>query len=252
MGFLFFDAAVLQEPFRTILVIAAIGAGAGIPLALALWRLQSRNRPRHLRIPYADRDALIYQVTKVLGLVGFSQGPAAGNTVLFEPNSAQRLFGAAPIQLLFDQPAGARLTATHEIMRRIAHNFRGASEEKHTGGTKFPLKGFATAFLLLLATFAIFLGAFFFTHRNAPASNLTAGSNGATQELDVVQPLILTATQARRGAYIDVRIPHTGKLINVHVPAGIKEGTRLRFAGIGKSPPDGGPSGDFYLLAHIQ
>src|SRR5260370_15546190 len=146
MSLLFLDAAPLAEPFRTIVVILAIFASAAIPLALAIWSLQSRNRPRHLRIPYSDRDALVYQVTKVLSLVGFSQGPAAGQAVLFQPNSAQKLLGIAPIELLFDRPATARLTAIHGIMRRIAHNFRGATEEKYTGRTTFPLKGVATAF----------------------------------------------------------------------------------------------------------
>jgi hypothetical protein len=128
MSLLLLDGAPLAEPFRTILLILVLFGTFAIPLGLALWRLQSRNRPRHLRIPYSDRDALVYQVTKVLSLVGFSQGPAAGQSILFEPNAAQKLFGMAAIELLFDPPGTARLTATHGIMRRIVHNFRGATE----------------------------------------------------------------------------------------------------------------------------
>ena len=243
------DAAPLARPLRIILPIVVIAVCVAIPLGLALWRLQSRTRPRHLRIPYADRNALIYQVTKILSLVGFSQGPAAGNAVLFEPNSMQKMFGVVPIELLFDQPASARLTATHGIMRRIAHNFRGSTEEKHTGRSTFPLKGIATAFALLLGTIAIVIGVFALTHRS---SNLTVGSDGGTQDLDVVQPLSITAGQARRGDYVDVRIAHTGVPINVHIPAGTTDGTRLRFRGMGKAPPQGGPSGDLYLALHIQ
>jgi hypothetical protein len=252
MSLLLFDAAPLAEPYRTIFVVAVLIGIVAIPLALALWRLQSRKRPRHLRIPYSDRDALIYQVTKVLSLVGFSQGPAAGQTILFQPNAAQKLFGMAPIELLLDQPAKARLTATNEIMRRIAHNFRGATEEKYTGRTTFPLKGIATAVALLLGTMVIFLGVFFLSNRSRLPSGSSAGSGGSTQDLDVVQALDITPGQASLGAYIDVKIAHTGQLFNVHVPAKSTEGTRLRFAGMGKAPPQGGPYGDFFLVLHIQ
>ena len=248
MSLLLLDAAPLAEPFRTILVILVIFGCAAIPLVLALWRLQSRNRPRHLRIPYSDREALIYQVTKILSQVGFAQGPAAGQAIFFEPNAAQELFGMAPIELLFDQRDTARLTATHGIMRRIAHDFRGATEEKYTGRTAFPLKGVATAFAILLGIMAILLGAFALANR----SSLPSGSGRATQDLDVVQALNITASQASRGAYVDVKIAHTGQLFNVHIPARSTEGTRLRFKGMGKAPLQGGPSGDFYLRLHIE
>lgn len=239
------EAAPLAGPLRIILPIVIVAAAVAIPLSLALWRLKSRTRPRHLRIPYADRDALIYQVTKILGLVGFSQGPAAGDAVLFAPNALQKMFGVVPIELLFDQPASARLTATHQIMRRIAHNFRGSTEEKYTGRSTFPWKGFATAFALLLGTMAVLIGAFFLTHRNNTPSDLTA-------ELDVVQALNITADQARRGDTVEVMIVHTGKPIKVHIPAGTTEGTRLRFKSMGMAPPNGGPNGNFYLALHIQ
>ena len=252
MSLLLLDAAPLAEPFRTILVILVIFASAAIPLALALWRLQYRNRPRHLRIPYSDREALIYQVTKILSLVGFSQGPAAGQAILFQPNAAQKLFGMAPIELLFDQRGTARLTATHGIMRRIAHNFRGATEDKYTGRTAFPLKGVATAFAILLGIMAILMGAFALANRSRLPSGSAGGSGRATQDLDVEQALNITAVQASRGAYVDVKIAHTGQLFNVHIPTNSTEGTRLRLKGMGKAHPQGGPSGDFYLRLHIE
>ncbi len=52
--------------FRPILIALAIFGCIAIPLALAIWRLQSRKRPRHLRIPFSDQQALILQVKQLL------------------------------------------------------------------------------------------------------------------------------------------------------------------------------------------
>src|SRR5450631_2641147 len=218
------DATPIAQPLRGILIFLVIFGCAAIPLALALWRMQRRNRPRQLRIPFADRDALIYQVTKILSQVGFSQGATAGQTVLFEPNGPQKLFGMAPIELLFDQPAAARLTATNGIMRRIAHIFRGATEEKYTGPTKFPFKGFAIAFGLLLGFMVIIVGGVAMVHRNTGE-----GSNLPSQDLNVEQVLNVTAAQARSGAIVNFTIAHTGMAFSVHIPRNSPDGTKLRF-----------------------
>jgi molecular chaperone DnaJ len=39
--------------------------------------------------------------------------------------------------------------------------------------------------------------------------------------------------------------------ITVRIPVGIDEGYRLRLHGEGETPPNGGPSGDLYVLIHM-
>ncbi len=152
-----------------------------------------------------------------------------------------------PIELLFDRPSAARLTATHGIMRRISHNFPGATDEPYSGPTLLPWKGFVIAFGLLLGIMAILLGSFAFTHRSrAPGNSVMAAEN-----LDVEQTVNVSAAQVRSGTFIAVTVAHTDESIQVHIPTKAKEGTRLRLRGKGRASPQGGPSGDLYLLIHI-
>ena len=44
---------------------------------------------------------------------------------------------------------------------------------------------------------------------------------------------------------------HKSRTLDVKIPAGVDDGTRLRLAGQGEAAPNGGASGDFYLDIHI-
>ena len=44
---------------------------------------------------------------------------------------------------------------------------------------------------------------------------------------------------------------HKSRTLDVKIPAGVDDGTRLRLAGQGEAAPNGGTSGDFYLDIHI-
>ena len=44
----------------------------------------------------------------------------------------------------------------------------------------------------------------------------------------------------------------TQKKIQVNVPAGVEDGTRIRYAGMGESGYFGGPAGDLYIVLHVK
>lgn len=70
---------------------------------------------------------------------------------------------------------------------------------------------------------------------------------------DAVVPLSITRGEALRGTRKRVTFSSDGRQeqVVVKVPAGIREGTRLRLRGKGRSAPGGGARGDLYLAIEI-
>lgn len=56
--------------------------------------------------------------------------------------------------------------------------------------------------------------------------------------------------QAARG--LEQEITVAGKKLKIRIPAGVRDGTELRFTGEGESGPAGVPPGDLYLTIHIR
>lgn len=45
---------------------------------------------------------------------------------------------------------------------------------------------------------------------------------------------------------------HKGKKVNIHIPAGVDNGSRMRLSGEGEGGRRGGPSGDLYVVLHVE
>lgn len=69
---------------------------------------------------------------------------------------------------------------------------------------------------------------------------------------DMEDAIVLSPTHAELGgpyAYFHKKL---SKRLVVHVPAGIREGQKIRLTGMGKKGSGGGSSGDLYLKVHIK
>jgi len=70
---------------------------------------------------------------------------------------------------------------------------------------------------------------------------------------DVEQPVELTLEEAYAGTArrLQMSIDGTSRSVEVRIPAGVKDGARVRAAGEGLPSPSGGPAGDLYLKVRI-
>src|SRR5688500_8336903 len=86
-----------------------------------------------------------------------------------------------------------------------------------------------------------------------------AGARGAGRTAqpqrgsDVEHPVTLTFEQAARGTTLPLQINRDGKLetIDVKIPAGVKDGSRVRIKGKGQQNPAGEP-GDLFIITHVR
>ncbi len=69
---------------------------------------------------------------------------------------------------------------------------------------------------------------------------------------DIEKPVTLTFEQAARGTMVPLQIDRDGKLetIEIKIPAGVKDGGRVRVKGRGQQSP--GESGDLYIVTAVQ
>lgn len=72
---------------------------------------------------------------------------------------------------------------------------------------------------------------------------------------DVESPIEVTLEEAANGGTRRLRLEEPGgrtRTVEVKIPRGVREGTRIRIAGQGGPGISGGPPGDLYLVAQIQ
>ena len=75
------------------------------------------------------------------------------------------------------------------------------------------------------------------------------GRSRPSRGQDVEQPLRISLQEAWSGAKRQLR--HRGRNVNVTIPRGARDGTKVRLAGEGEQDPFGGPPGDLYLIIDV-
>ncbi|PLS30211.1 molecular chaperone DnaJ [Bifidobacterium margollesii] len=85
------------------------------------------------------------------------------------------------------------------------------------------------------------------------------GSRGGYQYQEAPQPergrdrnskITLTTRQAVKGATVSLGLD--GRKFKTHIPAGVKDGQKIRLAGKGHAGLNGGAHGDLYLTVHVK
>lgn len=84
----------------------------------------------------------------------------------------------------------------------------------------------------------------------ATSAQHTKGPRG----FDLTYQLLVSPTDAARGATVDVELPHFqgGKHVSIHIPPGVKSGTKLRLKQMGRPLPNQPYArGDLYLQLEV-
>lgn len=103
--------------------------------------------------------------------------------------------------------------------------------------------------------FSDFFHAFFGGRTEAPPSSARQGRAGrARRGRDVEQDLDLTLEQACHGVTRRLTLKHDGhaRTVDVRIPAGVADGSRVRVAGEGEHGASSAASGDLFLRVHVQ
>ena len=222
------------------------GVFGAILVLFVLGMLYWASRQSGVRIAAPDVKAFLYQFTEVVGRSGFKRTDAAdGSYHFYAP--LQKLMGAPPLRLTFDQGGYAHITALARVMRRVRPVLPGAEDEPFTGPSAFGrfVKTYLTLCVMIVGPVVVIILVFF-------RGTLTGGVSEADRhKLDVTMPVTVSAADAAEGTYVQMVVPMTGKPMPLHIPAQSTEGSRVVFTGYGRLPAEG-PSGDLILVVHIS
>jgi len=101
--------------------------------------------------------------------------------------------------------------------------------------------------------FSDFFHRFFGQGGASDASERTTGRARPRRGQDVESPVDLTLEEALSGTSRRVTVTHDGssRTVEVRIPAGVKDGARVRATGEGEPAPHGGTAGDLFLTIHL-
>ncbi|AER67322.1 chaperone DnaJ domain protein [Thermovirga lienii DSM 17291] len=102
--------------------------------------------------------------------------------------------------------------------------------------------------------FSDFFEAFFGDSAFFSQSPFETSTRTTIKGQDIEAPLELTLEEVLKGGKkkISINIGGQQKTLEVTIPKGVTEGSRLRLASQGAPSPTGGPPGDLYLRVHIK
>ena len=111
--------------------------------------------------------------------------------------------------------------------------FRGSTQAGHQRQVRFPVDGNLGKVLRYVVQ---------------KVSGLQLPEDGA----DIDERLYLTPQQALQGGPFAYYLRRQSKKLVVNIPAGIREGQRIRLEGMGEKGKAGGKSGDLFLKVHLR
>ena len=158
--------------------------------------------------------------------------------------------------VFFDGPSGVRVFRTGNRSRPQSAWQRGSVQTSRQGNAPQP-KGLLEQGVSLLARAGKKAGEFILKKLlGGPgiAATTSARDAGNHKDPDITYRLLISSTDAARGATVEVDLPYFegGKRVSVFIPAGVKSGTKLRLRQMGRPLPNR-PStrGDLYLQLQV-
>lgn len=79
-----------------------------------------------------------------------------------------------------------------------------------------------------------------------------SGAQWPASGQDVIDSVVLRPVQALQGGRLRYRLPGTERELAVTIPPGVRQGQRIRLAGMGKPGKGGAPPGDLYLKVQVR
>jgi DnaJ-class molecular chaperone len=121
-------------------------------------------------------------------------------------------------------------------------------------GQVFTVEDFEGAFGGEDSPFSDFFQAFFGGARTPKARTARGGRPRKRAGQDVEQPIPLTLEEAFQGTRKRMTVRQDGhtRVVEVRIPAGVKDGARLRVAGEGEAGSGGAAAGDLFLRVQLQ
>jgi len=178
------------------------------------------------------------------------------NEVLSDPEKRALYDQLGPRWRDYEQYRAAGGEATPAEFLRGTTGFAGAGARPGAGGPRYEYRDMNADDLRDLFGDGDPFSDFFHQSFGRGGRPSASGPRGASIQIpgqDIEQQLEITLEEAVKGTtrvlqYADEAGP---RRIEARVPAGVREGSRIRLAGQGAPGYNGGPNGDLYLVAHI-